>query len=114
VRYAAAVLLLLVGAATGLAAVAVHDIWWGLLLAVATTVAVMLAVGPGWLTRLPFTLGWVALVVWVTPRRPEGDYVVSSDVPGYLLLGFGWFVLLFALLTLRPRRGRSTARADPS
>jgi hypothetical protein len=114
-RFAAAALLFVMGATTGLAAVALHEIWWGFLLAASATVVVMLAIGRGWLTRLPFALGWVALVAWVTPRRPEGDYVVSSDAPGYVLLGFGWFVLLFALLTLRhPRRGRPVEEAEPS
>jgi len=114
VRYATAALLFVAGAATGLAAVALHEIWWGFLLAAGTTVAVMLAVGRGWLTRLPFAIGWVALVAWVTPRRAEGDYVVSSDVPGYALLGFGWLVLMFALVTLRPRRGTPAERVESS
>ena len=114
-RFAAAALLLVVGAVTGLAAVALHEIWWGFLLAAVATVAVMLAIGPGWLTRLPFALGWVALVAWMTPRRDEGDYVVSSDVAGYALLGFGWLVLMFALVTLRGRRrGTPVGQPGPS
>jgi len=114
-RFATAALLFVVGAATGLAAVALHEIWWGFLLAATTTVAVMLAIGRGWLTRLPFALGWVALVGWMTPRRDEGDYIVSSDIAGYALLGFGWLVLMFALLTLRPqRRGTPVGQPGPS
>jgi hypothetical protein len=111
-RFATAALLLVAGAATGLAAVALHEIWWGFLLAVAATVAAMLAIAPGVLTRLPFALGWVALVGWMTPRRDEGDYVVSSDLAGYALLGFGWLVLMFALVTLRRGR-RGTAVGQP-
>jgi hypothetical protein len=114
-RVASAAVLLVVGAATGLAAVVLHEIWWGFLLTVAATLAVLVAIGPGWLTRLPFALGWVAVVVWMTPRRDEGDYLVSSDIPGYALLGFSWLVLMFSLLTVRrARRGTAVEPAGPS
>ena len=75
-RVAGAVLLFVAGAATALAAVLLHHLWWGLLLAAAATVAAMVALGRGWLTRLPFALGWVAVVAWMAPQRDEGDFVV--------------------------------------
>ena len=69
----------------------------------------------GWLTRLPFALGWVGLVAWVTPQRPEGDYLIGSNTAGYLLLGFALLVLLFAVGTLpRPRRGAPGEVGDDS
>jgi hypothetical protein len=106
VRFAGAALLVVGGAATALATVLLHQVWWGLLLSVAATVAALVALGRGWLTRLPFALGWVGLAAAVTPQRPEGDYLVGSNTSGYLLLGFALLVLLFAVVTLpRPRRG---------
>ncbi len=113
-RWAGALLLLLAGALTGLSAVALHETWWGFLLAAVATVAALVALGRGWLTRLPFALGWVGLVAWVVPQRPEGDFLIASDPAGYALLGFGLLVLLFAVATLpRPERV-SGARGDAS
>lgn len=104
-KWAGAVLLVAAGAATALGAVLLHQLWWGFLLAAAATVATLLALAPGWLTRLPFALGWVAVVAWMAPQRDEGDYVISSDLAGYALLGFALLVLVFAVGTLpRPRR----------
>jgi hypothetical protein len=104
-RFAGAVLLGLLGAATALATVVLHQVWWGLLLSLAATVAVLVGVPRGWLSRLPFALGWAGLVAWVAPQRPEGDYVIGSNTAGYALLGLALVVLLFAVVTLpRPRR----------
>jgi hypothetical protein len=107
VRFVAAVLLLPAGAATALATVALHELWWGLLLGMAATVAALLALGRGWWTRLPFGLGWAALVAWMAPSRTEGDYVIASDAPGYTLLVCAVLVLVFSVATLpRPAGGR--------
>ena len=104
-KVAGAVALLLAGAATALATTAVHQLWWGLLLGAAATLATLVAVGPGAWTRLPFALGWVALLVVVVPTRAEGDFVISSDGTGLTLLALGLVVLTFAVATL-PRPGR--------
>ena len=112
-RWAGALLLVAAGAATALGAVVLHPLWWGFLLAVAATVAALVALGGGWLTRLPFAVGFVAVVAWTAPQRDEGDYVISSDLAGYALLGFALLVLVFAVGTLpRPRRVRPDRR-DP-
>ena len=71
---------------------------------VVATVAALVGLPRGWLTRLPFALGWVGTVFLLSRRRSEGDYLVSSNTPGYLLLGLGLAVLLFALATLPPPR----------
>lgn len=114
-RFAGAALLFLVGATAALATVVLHQIWWGFLLAAAATVVALASLPRGWLTRLPFALGWVGLVAWVTPRRPEGDYLIGSNTSGYLLLGFALLVLLFAVGTLpSPRRVASSAVGDDS
>ncbi len=103
-----AVGLLVAGAATAVATVAVHQRWLFLLLAALATALVVLALPPGWATRLAFGLGWTLLVAWVVTPRAEGDYVVSSDPQGYTLLGLALLVLVFSVGTL-PRRGTGSA-----
>jgi hypothetical protein len=105
VRALTAVALLVAGAVTGLAAVAVHQRWWGLALAVGAVVATVVALPRGWWTRLPFALGFVGLLgVAMTPRA-EGDYLVPGNARGYLLLAVGILAFLIAVATL-PRPGR--------
>lgn len=106
-RAVVAVGLLLVGAATAVAAVAVHGLAWGLPLAVAATLVTLMALPPGWWLRLPFALGWTLLVGWLVSPRPEGDYVISSDLPGYALVGLALLVLVLGIATL-PRPTRAT------
>jgi hypothetical protein len=105
VRVLAAVGLLAVGAATGIATVALHELWWGLALAVVATVVTVLALPPGWCSRLAFVLGWDLMVGWLSFTRPEGDYLISQDLPGYAVLGLGLLLLVVAIGTLpRPSR----------
>lgn len=97
--------LLVAGAVTGLASVAVHGLWWGLVLAVAATLLVLLWLPAGWWSRLAFALGWVGLVGWLVNPRPEGDYAISGDLAGLTLLGLGVVVVVVGLGTLpRPAR----------
>lgn len=112
-RLLGAAALLAVGAATGVAAVATHDLWWGLPLATAALLAGLVAVGRGWLTRIPLALGLAAGVGVATPTRPEGDFLIGETLRGYLLLGLACVAVLVAVATLpRPRRvpRRSTSR----
>jgi hypothetical protein len=114
-RVAVAALLLLAGAATGLCTVVLHEIWWGFAIAAGVTVVALVGIGGGWLTRLPFAVGWVAVAAGLLPQRPEGDYLVASNPPGYLLMGFGLLVLMFAVATLpRPGRGSTGNGRDAS
>ncbi|MBM9459559.1 hypothetical protein JK386_06565 [Nocardioides sp. zg-536] len=104
---------LLLGAAVSLATVALHDYLWGLALGLAATIATLAALPPGWWARLPFALGWVAMVAVLTPERREGDLVVSNDVAGYLLLGAAAVVLAAGVAsTTRPRRRNDAASPD--
>jgi hypothetical protein len=96
--------LLVLGVGTGLAAVALHELWWGLLLSALATGTTLLGLPAGWWTRLPFALGWAGLVGLVVSPRPEGDYAIRQDLPGYSLLGIAVLVLGFGLATL-PRPG---------
>lgn len=103
-RAAVAAGLLLVGALTGLAAAVSHELWWSLPLTTAGLGAAYLAVGPGWLTRLPLAAGFTAAVGWALRARPEGDYLVSTSTRGLLLLGVVLLSVLMAVATL-PRPG---------
>jgi hypothetical protein len=92
---------LLGGAAVALCVVLLHDHWWGLLLGVATTAALLVALPAAWWGRLAFALGWVAMLWRAMTERPEGDYLVSSDVNGYALLVVGMLVLVAGIAALR-------------
>lgn len=103
-RLLAALGLLVAGALTGIATIALHQLTWGLVLAFAATCVTAYALQPGWWSRLAYVVGWVAMVGWLTVPRPEGDYLVSSDLPGYAVLGLGVVLLVFGVATLpRPR-----------
>jgi hypothetical protein len=109
-----AALLLVGGAVTALATVALHEFGWGFLLGAAATLAALVAVGAGWSTRLAFGVGWVGFIAWVTPTRAEGDFAISSDPAGYGLLVLALVVLLYSVVTLpHPRRGGGGESAPP-
>ncbi len=94
-----------VGAVTGIAAVMVHQRWWGLTLAVAASGAVAVALPAGWWSRLPYALGYAAVLGLAMVPRGEGDYLVPGNARGYLLLAVGFVLVLTAVATLpRPQR----------
>lgn len=96
---------LMAGAATGIGTVMVHQTWWSLALAVASTLAVLVAAPPGLWTRVPFAVGNAAMVGLASMPRPEGDYLLGADLEGYTVLGTAVAVILVSLATLRgPRR----------
>ena len=103
-RVLAAVGLLVAGAATGVAAVALHELWWGFALSAVATVVAVVALPAGWWSRLPFVVGWDLMVGWLSLPRTEGDYLISQDLQGYAVLGLGLVLLVVAVGTLpRPR-----------
>jgi len=105
-RVLVAALLLVGGAATALATVALHPFGWGFLLGAVATLTALVAVGAGWSTRLAFGVGWVGFIGWVTPTRAEGDIAISSDPAGFGLIVLALVVLVYSVVTLpRPRRG---------
>ncbi|CAI9409558.1 hypothetical protein [Nocardioides sp. T2.26MG-1] len=104
-RVLAAVGLLAAGAATAVATVALHEISWGIVLALGATAVAVVALPPGWWSRLAFVAGWDAMVAWLTFPRPEGDYLISQDLPGYTVLGAALVLLIVGIATLpRPAR----------
>jgi hypothetical protein len=114
VRALAAAGLLVAGLAVGLASVAVHATWWGLPLALVTTAVTAYAARGGWIARLPFVLGWALVVGWLSVPRAEGDFVIASDLSGYVLLGFGLALVVAAVATLPAPRANARSRPSPS
>lgn len=106
-RATGALLLAVAGFLTSLATVAVHQSWWGLLLGLVATGLALQALDRGWATRLPFGLGWAALVALVAPTRPEGDFVLSASTSGYAVVLAAVAVVGWSVGTLpRPRGAR--------
>lgn len=100
---------LVVGVLVGLASVGVHrsTVPLGLLLAVVTTVAV-----PWWLLRsrhrrtaASYVVGWLAVFAVVVVGRPEGDYALAQDLPGYALMAAAVALVVVGLVGASgPRR----------
>lgn len=107
---------LALGVVVGACAAVLSSWWWGLLLGGVTTVALAVAARPGWGARVPLAVGWGVTVLRLALRRPEGDYVVGSDVGGYVLLALGLSLLVAALVTvpLRPRGAVEESASGPS
>lgn len=113
VRGLSALACLVAGAAVAVCAVALHDHLWGLLLGSVTTIACLVALPGGWWARLPFALGWAVVLWFATFERPEGDYLVSADVDGYVLLAFGMGVVVGGFVGLAPRRAAAEDSGPP-
>ncbi|WP_370291064.1 DUF6113 family protein [Nocardioides sp.] len=97
--------LAVLGVAVGVSSVAVHALAWGLPLGIATVAAVLVALPAGLSGRFAFAVGWVGVLVVAMVRRPEGDFLIASDLLGYLLLAQGLVVLAVGTAGVVPRRG---------
>jgi len=100
---------LVLGVAVAVCVVALHEYVWGLLLGLVTTAAALVALPGGW-ARLPFGIGWSALVWLASARRPEGDVVITRDASGWTLLGAAVAVLILSMIGAR----RDPVDAPPS
>jgi len=99
---------LVVGLVVGVASAAVHATWWGLPLAIAATATTAYVAPAGWRARVPFALGWAAVVGVLSVPTSEGDYLIAGDVSGYALLGLGVVLVVAGFVTLpQPRRNSS-------
>jgi len=96
---------LLAGIGAGVATAAVYQLTYGLVIAIATTLVVLVATPPGWGTRLPYALGYGFILGVLSVPRGAGGYVITSSRSGYAILGVALMVLTFAVGTL-PRPGR--------
>ena len=100
-----------VGAVSGAAGTVLHLRWWGLVLALATAVAVL-----GWLpaggVRVAFALGWCVPVLRGALEGPGGGFLVGADAAGWSLLAASAVLLVAAVATVRGSRPASRGRAD--
>jgi hypothetical protein len=113
-RLLTAVVLLLAGLGTAVAAVGVHTLWWGLPLVVGGLVCALVAVGRGWSTRLPMALGFALGVGLAVTPSAEGGYLVSGGVSGWVLVLVAVVSPAWAVATLpRPRRVGKSAPVGP-
>lgn len=102
-RVLAALGCLLLGGVAGVAAVLLHQLGWGLLLAAVAVPAATLAMPAGWSTRVPFAGAFLAVVLRLGWPGPGGDLLLPAALPGYLLVALGGVLLVVSLVTL-PRR----------
>jgi hypothetical protein len=107
-RFVAYLTALVLGLATGVASIAVHRTLPGLLLATTTTLVVLWTLRL-WLPRATtaFAAGWLVPLLVAITGRGEGDYAVSSDARGWLLVITGFVVLVTGISWGRPPAGRS-------
>lgn len=92
--------LLVLGFVIGLAAVALHQWTLGLLLGAAATLVTAYALTPGWITRLPYAVGWAVPIVLGMVPRPEGDYAIGGSAHGYGLVAVGMVLIVLTTATL--------------
>jgi hypothetical protein len=105
-RFAAYALTLVLGLAAGIAAIAVHRTFLGLLLGTGTAVLVIWTLRQ-WLPRAGtvFAAAWLVPLLAAISGRGEGDYAVSSDSRGWLLIASGFVVLVTGIAWGRPPTG---------
>ena len=97
---------LLLGAAVGVASVAVHrdlvaGFPAGLVFVAVVSVYVAWAlrlVFPGGRFAASYCLGWLVVLGYVVAGRPEGDFAIASDLEGYGLIVVA-LVMVAALVT---------------
>jgi peptidoglycan/LPS O-acetylase OafA/YrhL len=59
-------------------------------------------------TATSYAVGWLAVLLLALVGRPEGDYVVASDLPGYVLVAAGLGLVAVGVL------GVAGPRPDPT
>jgi F0F1-type ATP synthase assembly protein I len=104
------VLSLLVGAWSGILAVAYYDRPWGWFLAVVGLSAAVFALPAGTL-RHGFGVGWLAVLGLAVLGRSEGDWAIVSNAAGWGLIVVALLHLGFLSATLPVRRPSPGAAA---
>ncbi|TIC86301.1 hypothetical protein E8D34_11535 [Nocardioides sp. GY 10113] len=94
---------LLLGVGVAVCTVLLHSYWWGMALGLAATAATLVALPGGW-GRAPFGAAWAVVTFVLSMSRAEGDFLVSGDLSGYLLLAAVPAVLVAGLVGLRRRQ----------
>ena len=102
---AALVATLCVGVVSGAATVLVHTSGWPMALGLAAALAAVLWLrGAG---QVGFALGWAVALGRASTPRPEGDYLVSADAPGWTLLACSLVLVVGALVAAARGQGRA-------
>jgi len=70
---------------------------------------------PWWLVRstwprtaASYVVGWLVVLAVAVDGRPEGDYVLASDLAGYALLAAGFGLVLVGIVSLAGGRRSRT------
>lgn len=95
------------GAAVALGATAAHRVSVagvpvGLVLAVGASLATAWHLRGSDRPRLvsSYCLGWIVVAGVVVRGRPEGDFVVAGDLPGYAVMGTGFVLVALGVASL--------------
>lgn len=110
-RLATALAALVLGIATAAAAVVLHDITWTAVLEWIATLLTLRALPAGLPGRLPYALGWMAVLAVAVTRTPGGGYLIESSTSGYAVLVLGLVVLSVGIATY-PLKRRSRLAGD--
>lgn len=110
-------LVLLLGAAVAVGAVAVHrtavrGLPLGLLLALAATLVAAWGLRQA-RPRLAasYAAGWLVTFGFAVAGQPEGDFVIATDLNGYVLTGLAFLLVVVGIAALGARDSRSEGSA---
>lgn len=108
IRLAQHTVALLLGATVALSSVAVHrsellGVPAGLLLAVGASGMLALVLRSIGRVGASYVVGWLVLLGLALTGRPEGDFVVASDLRGYGLMAAGLALVVLGVTALPAR-----------
>lgn len=107
-----ALVALALGLATATAAVVLHDITWTLALAAVTTFSTTWALPRGVRGRVPYALGWMAVLALSVSPTGSGGYLLGSTTSGYAVLVLGLVAFSASIATFPLKRRRRLAGHD--
>ncbi|MGH3350535.1 MAG: hypothetical protein ACRDPS_07690 [Nocardioides sp.] len=93
---------LLLGLVIGVATVAVHPWWWGLLIGVAASSATLVVLARGAL-RISYAVAWAIVVALAATPRPTGGYAIAGNLDGYVLITWAVLMVIVATATVQKR-----------
>ena len=91
---------LLLGVLIGVAAVAVHPWWWGLLIGVTASSATLLVLARGAL-RISYAAAWAIVMALAATPRPTGGYAIAGNLEGYVLILLAVAMVIVATATFQ-------------
>lgn len=103
---------LALGLVTATAAVVLHDITWTLGLAAVATFSTVWALPRGIPGRVPYALGWMAVLAVAVSPTAAGGYLLGSTTSGYVVLVLGLVAFSVSIATFPLKRRRRLAGHD--